>query len=130
MSDNFRVVECLHTPSSLFAIYDYTKIAYLTGNYLCIREVVNNDTKPSFIALDNPTSINRYFGIVAVPNCLVLAEHSNSKDIILHFYQQEELHLRYVSELSRRSDAETPLRMEMHKSNKNIYILVHRELDL
>lgn len=67
---------------------------------------------------------------MAVPNCLVLAEHSNSKDIILHFYQQEELHLRYVSELSKRSDAETPLRMEMHHSNKNLYVLVNRELDL
>lgn len=92
--------------------------------------MVSNDTKPSFIALENPTSVNRYFGIVAVPNCLVLAEHSNSKDIILHFYQQEEFHLRYVSELSKRSDAETPIRMEMHNSNKNIYLLVHRELDL
>lgn len=130
MSDNFRVVECLHTPSSLFTIYDYTKIAYLAGSYLCLREVVNNDTKPSFIPLEHTNSTNRYFGIIAVPNCLVLAEHTTSKDIVLHFYQQDESHLRYVSELSRRSDAETVIRMEMHNSSKNIYILVHRECDL
>jgi len=42
MSDNFRVVECLSTPSELFCIYDYTKIAYLVENYICIREVVTN----------------------------------------------------------------------------------------
>jgi hypothetical protein len=111
-------------------IYDYTKIAYLAGNYLCLREVVNNDTKPTFISLENPATANRYFGLIAVPNCLVLAEQSQSKDIILHFYQQEEHHLRYISELSRRNDGESSLKMEMHNSGKNIYVLVHRELDL
>lgn len=130
MSDNFRVVECLHTPSSLFAIYDYTKLAYLAGHYLCIREVVNTDARPSFIPLENPASASRYFGIAAFPNCLVLAEHSHSKDVLLHFYQQEESHLRYVSELSRRSDPETPVTMQLHHSSKYIYIVVRRDMDV
>ena len=38
--------------------------------------------------------------------------------------------MRYVSELSRRSDADTPIKMEMHSSNKNIFIIVHRDCDL
>jgi len=37
MSDNFRIVEAMSLPSHLFTIYDYTKIAYLTDHYLCIR---------------------------------------------------------------------------------------------
>ncbi len=124
------MVECLHTPSPLFAIYDYTKLAYLAGHYLCLREVVNHDARPSFIPLENPASANRYFGIAAFPNCLVLAEQSQSKDVLLHFYQQEESHLRYVSELSRRSDPETPVTMQLHHSSKLIYIVVRREMDL
>jgi hypothetical protein len=53
MSDNFRTVECLYTPSHLFTIYDYTKIAYIAGSYLCIREVVTNDILPTFIKIDH-----------------------------------------------------------------------------
>jgi hypothetical protein len=123
------VVECLHTPSPLFAIYDYTKIAYLAGHYLCIREVVNPDTRPTFIPLEG-SAANRYFGLAAFPNTLVLAEQSNSKDILLHYYQQEETHLRYLSELSRRSDPDTPVTMQLLHSSRNIYIAVRREMDL
>lgn len=89
MSENFRVVECLHTPSSLFAIYDYTKLAYLAGHYLCLREVVNAEARPTFIPLENTATTSRYFGLAALPNTLVLAELSPSKDILLHYYQQE-----------------------------------------
>ena len=37
MSEGFRVAECLYSPSALFCIYDYTKIAYLTGQHICVR---------------------------------------------------------------------------------------------
>lgn len=49
---------------------------------------------------------------------------------MLHFYQQEESHLRYISELSRRSDPETPVTMQLHHSNRYIYVVVRREMDL
>lgn len=93
MSDNFRVAECLATPSEQFCIYDYTKIAYLVGNYLCIREVVTPDSKPTFIELENysfaHTHSQKYIGIISYPNCLVLAERAHNRDIILHFYNQD-----------------------------------------
>lgn len=51
MSDNFRISECLHTPSSIFTIHDYTKLAYLVGGYVCVREVVSSESRPLFITL-------------------------------------------------------------------------------
>lgn len=128
MSDNFRVVECLHSPSTIFAIYDYTKIAYLVGNYICIREVVGEE-RPTFIMLDQHSQ-DHVFGLTAYANCLVLAEKTHSKDVILHFYQQSELHIRVNSELGRRSDAEQLVQMEMHSSANFIYLLIRRDNDL
>ena len=37
MTEGFRMVECLYTPSELFCIFDYTKVAYLAGHYICLR---------------------------------------------------------------------------------------------
>jgi hypothetical protein len=96
MSDNFRVSECLHTPSSIFTIHDYTKLAYLAGGYVCVREVVSSESRPLFLPLESAHS-SRPFAILSFPNCVVLAEQSASRDIVLHFYQQDEQHLRVVS---------------------------------
>lgn len=73
MSDSFKIVECFHTPSPIYAIYDYTKIAYIVGNYICLREVAARETRPIFIQLENNHHNNTYIGLLAYPNCLVLA---------------------------------------------------------
>lgn len=76
MSDNFRVVECLYTPSELYCIYDYTKIAYLVGNYICIREVVSPEVSPNFIKLDSgldQKNQQKYIALLSYPNLLILA---------------------------------------------------------
>jgi hypothetical protein len=88
MSDNFRVSECLHTPSSIFTIHDYTKLAYLAGGYVCVREVVSSDSRPLFLPLESASSA-RPFAILSFPNCVVLGELSSSREIFLHFYQQD-----------------------------------------
>ncbi len=110
MSDNFRVVECLYTPSELFCIYDYTKIAYLAGNYLCVREVVSHDVSPSFIKLGIQNLElgveSRYFKLIAFPNLLVLAEKTNTRDVYLHFFSaSEEQQLKVFSELAKKADS-------------------------
>ncbi len=53
MSDNIRLVECIYTPSSIYAIYDYTKIVYVTDSYLCIREIVTPEMQPQFIRINS-----------------------------------------------------------------------------
>lgn len=90
MSDNFRVVECLYTPSDNFCIYDYTKIAYLTGNFICVREIVSSDVRPNFIKLDDhfveEKESGRYIGLVSFPNLLVLGVKSQTRDVVLNFF--------------------------------------------
>jgi hypothetical protein len=41
MSDWLKLVECKHTPSPLFTIFDYTKIVYPMDEGFCLREIVN-----------------------------------------------------------------------------------------
>jgi hypothetical protein len=91
MGEHFRVVECLSTPSDLFCIYDYTKIAYLTDNYICIRELISNDAGPTFIRLGSPhdPEVKRYFGLASYPNLLILAEKGSTRDCYLHFYSHQ-----------------------------------------
>lgn len=89
MSDNFRTVECLYRPTHFFTIYDYTKIAYLAGNYLCIREVATSDIPPNFIKISDQfdqKQNNRSIGLISFPNLLVLAIKSLTRDVILRFY--------------------------------------------
>ena len=51
MSDSFRVVECLSRPTDIFCIFDYTKVAYPTDNYVCVRDLLSKDVKPVFLKL-------------------------------------------------------------------------------
>ena len=91
MKDNFRIVEYLSTPSQLFSIYDYTKLAYLTDNYICIRELVTPDISPAFIKISNQHPeqpiTKRYIGIVGYSNLIILGEKAITRDIYLHFHQ-------------------------------------------
>ena len=93
MSDSFRVVECFHTPSPLFTIYDYTKIAQVVHNHICLRELTN-DAKPTFIPIDHQ---HNTIALLSFSNCLVLGEYTQTRDINLHFYQQNEVHLKISS---------------------------------
>jgi len=89
MSENFRTVECLYTPSHFFTIYDYTKIAYLAGSYLCVREVFSNDIRPNFIKIDDQADTkqsNRLIGLISFPNLLVLGMKSLTRDVLLRLY--------------------------------------------
>lgn len=133
MSDNFRVVECLYTPSELYCIYDYTKIAYLVGNYICIREVISQEVNPTFIKLDSSLdhkSNQKYIALLSYPNLLILAEKSPSRDIYLNFYSvNEELQVKIHSELARKADSDQDLSYEVHQSLNNIYLIVHRDSD-
>lgn len=134
MSDNFRVVECLYTPSELFCIYDYTKIAYVVGNYICIRELVSHDVNPTFIKLSttpiDQKNQQKYVALISYPNLLILAEKAPSRDVYLNFYSVNEEHqVKIVSELARKADSDLDIRYEVRQSLANIYVIVHREGD-
>ena len=89
MSESFKTVECLYTPTPLFTIYDYTKIAYIAGNYVCVREVVTNDIRPNFIKIDDQVDqkqSDRFIGLISFPNLLVLDIKSFTRDVLLRFY--------------------------------------------
>ena len=107
MSDNFRVVEYLSTPSDLFCIYDYTKLAYVTSHYICIRELINQDIPPTFIKLNSTHTKkhSRVIGLLAFPNLLVLAERTLTRDVFLHFYSQhEDYQFKVFSEFAKRTE--------------------------
>lgn len=53
MADWLRLVECKQTPTEIFTIFDYTKIAYLIDSGFCLREIVNDDEKPVFIPIEH-----------------------------------------------------------------------------
>ena len=53
MSDWMKLIECKQTPDHKFTIYDYTKIAYPIDSAICLREIMSEGEKPTFIPIDH-----------------------------------------------------------------------------